>query len=123
MANSVKGAAETFGSAQAPAQHTPELLWSSGKCPKTRVVDAHGLVGGCHVGVARGNAAHAVDDMGWQHQHAAYVRTLAENGFIRSMSRKGNCADNEAAVQIFGHMMNEFFRGRDTQVMCDAPKS
>ena len=30
-----------------------------------------------------------VDDMGWQHQHAAYVRTLAENGFTQSMSRKG----------------------------------
>ena len=63
IANSVKGAAETFGSAQAPAQHTPGLLWSSGKCPKTRVVDAHGLMGGCHVGVAREDAAHAVDDM------------------------------------------------------------
>ena len=56
-------AAETFGSAQAPTQHTPELLWSSGKCPKTRVVDAHGLMGGGHTGVARGDAAHAVDDM------------------------------------------------------------
>ena len=123
MANSVKGAAETFGSAQAPAQHTPELLWSSGKCPKTRVVDAHELMEGGHVGVARGDAAHAVDDMGWQHQHAAYVRTLAENGFTQSMSRKGNCADNGATGQIFGHMRNEFFRGRDTQVMRDAPQS
>lgn len=122
MANSVKGAAETFGSAPAPAQHTPGLLWSSGKCPKTRVVDVHGLMGGGHTGVARGVAANAVDDMGRQ-QRAAYVRTLAENGFIRSMSRKGNCADNEATVQIFGHLMNEFFRGRNTQVMCDAPQS
>lgn len=80
-------------------------------------------MGGGHVGVARGVAAHAVDDMGWQHQHAAHVRTLAENGLIRSMSRKGNCADNEATGQIVGHMMNEFFRGRNTQVMCDAPQS
>lgn len=122
MANSVKGAAETFGSAQAPAQHTPELLWSSGKCPKTRVVDAHGLVGGRHVGVARGDAAHAVDDMGWQYRHAAYVRTLAENGFTQSMSRKG-LPGQRGDRQIFGHMRNEFFRGRDTQVMCDAPQS
>lgn len=80
-------------------------------------------MGGGHVDVARGIEAHAVDDMGWQHQHAAYVRTLAENGFIRSMSRKGNCADNEATGQIFGQMRDEFFRGRNTQVMCDAPQS
>lgn len=79
-------------------------------------------MGGGHVGVAHGDAAHAVDDMGWQHQHAAYVRTLAENGFIRSMSRKGNCADNEATVQIFGQMRDEFFRGRDTQVMHDVAR-
>lgn len=91
--------------------------------PVGHVVDAHGLMEGGHAGVARGDAAHAVDDMGWQHQHAAYVRTLAENGFIRSMSRKDNCADNEATVQIFGHMRDEFFRGRNTQVMCDAPQS
>ncbi len=90
--------------------------------PVGHAVDAHDLVGGCHVGVARGVAANAVDDMGWQ-QHAAYVRTLAENRFTQSMSRKGDCADNEATVQIFGHMRNEFFRGRDTQVMCDAPQS
>lgn len=79
-------------------------------------------MGGGHAGVARGIEAHAVDDMGRQ-QHAAYVRTLAENGFIRSMSRKSNCADNEATGQIFGHLRNEFFRSRDTQVMCDAPQS
>lgn len=90
--------------------------------PVGHAVDAHRLMGGGHAGVARGIEAHAVDDMGRQ-QHAAYVRTLAENGFIRSMSRKSNCADNEATVQIFGHLRNEFFRSRDTQVMCDAPQS
>ena len=79
-------------------------------------------MGGGHAGVARGDAAHAVDDMGWQHQHAAYVRTLAENGFIRSMSRKGNRADNEATVQIFSHMRDEFFRGHDAQVIRDVPQ-
>ena len=90
--------------------------------PVGHAVDAHGLVGGCHVGAARGVAAHAVDDMGWQHQHAAYVRTLAENGFTQSMSRKGDCLDNGATEQIFGHMRDEFFRGRDTQVIRDVPQ-
>ena len=52
-------------------------------------------------------------DMGWRYQHAAYVRRLAENGFIQSMSRKGDCLDNGATEQVFGHLKDEFFRGRD----------
>ena len=50
-------------------------------------------------------------DMGWQYQHAAYVRALAENGITQSMSRKGNCLDNAATEQVFGHIKDEFFRG------------
>ncbi len=52
-------------------------------------------------------------DMGWQYQHATYVRALADNGFTQSMSRKGNCIDNGATEQVFGHLKDEFFRGRD----------
>ena len=54
-------------------------------------------------------------DMGWQYQHEFYVRTLADNGFIQSMSRKGNCIDNGATEQVFGHLKDEFFRGQDWQ--------
>ena len=54
-------------------------------------------------------------DMGWQYQHETYIRTLAENGFIQSMSRKGNCIDNGATEQVFGHIKDEFFRGQDWQ--------
>ena len=28
------------------------------------------------------------------------------------MSRKGNCLDNAAAEQVFGHLKDEFYRGR-----------
>ena len=52
-------------------------------------------------------------DMGWQYQHATYVGALAENGFTQSMSRKGNCIDNAATEQVFGHLKDELFRGRD----------
>ena len=52
-------------------------------------------------------------DMGWQYQHETYISTLAENGFIQSMSRKGNCIDNGATEQVFGHIKDEFFRGQD----------
>ena len=54
-------------------------------------------------------------DMGWQYQHETYIRTLADNGFIQSMSRKGNCIDNGATEQVFGHLKDEFFRGHDWQ--------
>ena len=54
-------------------------------------------------------------DMGWQYQHKAYISALAENGFIQSMSRKGNCIDNGATEQVFGHLKDEFFRGQDWQ--------
>ena len=52
-------------------------------------------------------------DMRWQYQHETYISTLAENGFIQSMSRKGNCIDNAATEQVFGHLKDEFFRGQD----------
>ena len=29
------------------------------------------------------------------------------------MSRKGNCLDNACTEGLFGHMKDEFFRGRD----------
>ena len=51
--------------------------------------------------------------MGWQYQHAAWTRRLEGAGIVQSMSRKGNCIDNGATEQVFGHMKDEFFRGRE----------
>lgn len=51
-------------------------------------------------------------DMGWQYQHKAYCAALREAGVVQSMSRKGNCIDNGATEQLFGHMKDEFFRGQ-----------
>lgn len=52
-------------------------------------------------------------DMGWQYQHDGYCKTLEDAGIVQSMSRKGNCIDNGATEQIFGHIKDEFFRGQD----------
>ena len=52
-------------------------------------------------------------DTGWQHRHGLYVSALRANGFTQSMSRKGDCLDNGATEQVFGHLKDEFFRGRD----------
>ena len=50
-------------------------------------------------------------DMGWQYQNDRYVSRLREAGITQSMSRKGNCLDNAATEQVFGHLKDEFFRG------------
>ena len=50
--------------------------------------------------------------MGWQYQQAGWCNRLAEAGVVQSMSRKGNCIDNGATEQVFGHMKDEFFKGR-----------
>ena len=51
-------------------------------------------------------------DQGWQYQHKQYQRMLKKKGIRQSMSRKGNCLDNAAAEQVFGHLKDEFYRGR-----------
>ena len=52
-------------------------------------------------------------DIGRQYQHAAWTGRLERAGIVQSMSRKGNCIDNGATEQVFGHLKDEFFRGRD----------
>ena len=52
-------------------------------------------------------------DMGWQYQQERYCRRLEEAGIVQSMSRKGNCLDNACTEGLFGHMKDEFFRGRE----------
>lgn len=49
-------------------------------------------------------------DMGWQYQQASWCKGLEAAGIAQSMSRKGNCLDNGATEQVFGHIKDEFFR-------------
>lgn len=51
-------------------------------------------------------------DMGWQYQNPAWVAWLKERSITQSMSRKGNCLDNAATEQVFGHLKDEFFKGQ-----------
>lgn len=50
-------------------------------------------------------------DMGWQYQQPGWCKRLEDAGVIQSMSRKGNCIDNGATEQVFGHLKDEFFKG------------
>ena len=51
-------------------------------------------------------------DQGWQYQQRSYRLKLAELGITQSMSRKANCLDNACMEGFFGHMKDEFYRGR-----------
>ena len=43
-------------------------------------------------------------DMGWQYRHRWWRDRLAGLNIRQSMSRKGNCIDNAATEQVFGHL-------------------
>ena len=51
-------------------------------------------------------------DQGWQYQQRSYQLKLAELGIEQSMSRKATCLDNACMEGFFGHMKDEFYRGR-----------
>ena len=52
-------------------------------------------------------------DMGWQYRHRWWRDRLAGLNIRQSMSRKGNCIDNAATEQVFGHLKDEFYAGRE----------
>lgn len=52
-------------------------------------------------------------DQGWQYRQAAYQRRLEEMGVTQSMSRKATCLDNACMEGFFGHLKDEFYRGRE----------
>lgn len=51
-------------------------------------------------------------DQGWQYRQRSYQLKLAELGIVQSMSRKATCLDNACMEGFFGHMKDEFYRGR-----------
>lgn len=62
-------------------------------------------------GLLRGRAI-LHSDQGWQYQQLAYQKRLEEMGLVQSMSRKATCLDNACMEGFFGHLKDEFYRGR-----------
>ena len=52
-------------------------------------------------------------DQGWQYQQLAYQKRLEDMGLKQSMSRKATCLDNACMEGFFGHLKDEFYRGRE----------
>lgn len=87
------------------------VAWSVSEHPNLR--QQHEMLGALEAKKPPG--AHPVlqSDMGWQYQHRSYCRALERAGIVQSMSRKGNCYDNAATEQFFGHLKDEFFVGQE----------
>ena len=51
-------------------------------------------------------------DQGWQYQQLSYQKRLRNLGPTQSMSWKATCLDNASMEGFFGHMKDEFYRGR-----------
>ena len=51
-------------------------------------------------------------DQGWQYQQLSYQKRLGDLGLTQSMSRKATCLDNACMEGFFGHLKDEFYRGR-----------
>ena len=50
-----------------------------------------------------------------RHQRPEQSDPDQQLSLIHILSRKGNCIDNGATEQVFGHLKDEFFRGQDWQ--------
>jgi transposase InsO family protein len=59
-------------------------------------------------------------DRGSQYASKAYRRLLKAQGFIGSMSRKGNCWDNSVAESFFGSLKQERVQWRHYQTRYEA---
>jgi len=51
-------------------------------------------------------------DRGSPYGSGSYIAELAQHGFVRSMSRKGNCWDNAVAESFFSTLEHECIQGR-----------
>lgn len=62
-------------------------------------------------------------DRGVQYASEAYQRLLKSNGFVCSMSRKGNCYDNAPMESFWGKLKTEWLNGRKFMTRAEASKA
>lgn len=85
--------------------------WAVSTRPDSGLCDAS-LEGWAASGMA-GEGAVCHTDGGACYRSASWKRICAENGIVRSMSRKGRSPDNARAEGFFGTLKEEFYNGRD----------
>ncbi len=87
------------------------MAWDVSRHPD--LAQQHGLLAMLEEKLPEG----ADPDTPQRHGLAIPARLVAEQarelGIRQSMSRKGNCIDNAATEQVFGHLKDEFYTGRE----------
>lgn len=63
-------------------------------------------------GMPLGDSPLLHSDQGWQYQQRSFQSRLEQMGIEQSMSRKATCLDNACMEGFFGHLKDEFYRGR-----------
>lgn len=87
------------------------VAWDIGRHPD--MAQQRRLLAMLEAGLPAGADPILHSDMGWQYQHPWWRKELERLGVRQSMSRKGNCLDNAATEQVFGHLKDEFHRDRE----------
>lgn len=85
--------------------------WSISTHPDSDLCDSS--LAGCIASKAIGEGAVCHTDGGGCYRSASWKRICAENGIVRSMSRKGCSPDNARAEGFFGTLKEEFYHGRE----------
>ena len=87
------------------------VSWRIGRHPSKELSDAslEEAVGKMQAG------AHPIilSDRGVHYRIPSWIKMCEDAGLVRSMSRKGCCADNSACEGFFGRLKIEFYYGRD----------
>lgn len=87
------------------------VSWKMGSHPSKELSD-----GSLRDAIAKKHAeSHPVihSDRGVHYRIPSWIKLCEEAGLIRSMSRKGCCADNSACEGLFGRLKTEFYYGRN----------
>ena len=87
------------------------VSWRIGRHPSKELSD-----GSLKDAIARKRkGSHPVihSDRGVHYRIPSWIELCEEAGLVRSMSRKGCCADNSACEGFFGRLKTEFYYGRD----------
>lgn len=87
------------------------VSWRIGRHPSKELSDAslEEAIGKMQAG------AHPIihSDRGVHYRIPSWIKMCEDAGLVRSMSRKGCCADNSACEGFFGNLKTEFYYGRD----------
>lgn len=87
------------------------VSWKIGRHPTKALSD--GSIKGAIAKMRKGSHPIIHSDRGVHYRIPSWIEACEDAGLVRSMSRKGCCADNSAMEGFFGRLKIEFYYGRD----------